>query len=52
MFMCDADATECKHYICQYCRPILNRNSMPNRCVLNGLEVEPVPVEAGKPRST
>ena len=45
MYMCDTDATEQTHYVCQYCRPVLNRNSMPNRCVLNGLEVEPIPVE-------
>ena len=45
MFMCDADASERKQYVCQYCRPILNRNSMPNRCVLNGLEVELVLVK-------
>ena len=45
MYMCDTDAMEKRHYICQYCRPILNTNNMPNRCVLNGLEVEPIPVE-------
>ena len=43
MYMCDTDATEPTHYVCQYYRPILNRNSMPNRCGLNGLEVEPIP---------
>ena len=31
------------HYVCQYCRPVLNKNKMPGRCVLNRLEVEPVP---------
>ena len=41
MYMYDTDATEQTHY----CRPILNRNSMPNRCVLNGLEVDLIPVE-------
>ena len=45
MFMLNEHATEQTHYVCQYCRPILNRNTMPNRCVLNGLEVEPVPPE-------
>ena len=33
------------HYVCQYCRPILNANKMPNRCILNGLITEPVPNE-------
>ena len=31
------------HYVCQYCRPILNRNNMPCICILNGLITEPVP---------
>ena len=31
------------HYVCAYCRVRLNRNEMPSRCVLNGLEVDPVP---------
>ena len=30
---------------CQYCRPSLNQNKMPNRCILNGLETEAIPVE-------
>ena len=33
------------HYVCQYCRPRLKSNELPCRCVLNGLEVEPVPRE-------
>ena len=32
-------------YICQYCRPLLNKNNLPCRCILNGLETEPVPPE-------
>ena len=36
------------HYVCQYCRPLLNKNKMPGRCVLNGLEVEPVPQDLQK----
>ena len=34
-------------YVCQYCRPILNGNKMPSRCILNGLITEPVPTELG-----
>ena len=30
---------------CTYCRPILNSNNTPNRYVLNGLELDEVPVE-------
>ena len=33
------------HYVCQYCRPILNKNSMPCRCILNGMLTELVPKE-------
>ena len=33
------------HYVCAYCRVRLNRNEMPSRCVLNSLEVDPVPPE-------
>ena len=32
-------------FVCQYCRPCLNSNSMPSRCILNGLVTEPVPDE-------
>ena len=32
-------------FVCTYCRPILNSNNIPNRCVLNGLELDEVPVE-------
>ena len=32
-------------YICQYCRPCLNSNSMPSRCILNGLVTETIPGE-------
>ena len=45
MYMSDPDATNKTHYVCQYCRPILNKDNLPSRCVLNGLEVEPVPKE-------
>ena len=45
MYMSDPEAPNKTHYVCQYCRPILNRDQLPSRCVLNGLEVEPVPRE-------
>ena len=32
-------------FVCSYCRPILNRNQMPPRCILNGLQTEPVSLE-------
>ena len=31
--------------MCTHCRPILNENKLPGRCVLNGLYTEPVPEE-------
>ena len=32
-------------FVCQYCRPLLNKDKLPCRCILNGLETEPVPAE-------
>ena len=32
-------------WVCQHCRVKLNANQMPSRCVLNGLETEPIPPE-------
>ena len=32
-------------YICKYCQPFFNKNTMPARCVVNGLFTEPVPNE-------
>ena len=34
--------------MCQYCRPLLNKNKIPGGCVLNELEVEPVPQDLQK----
>ena len=39
------DAPTQTHYVCQYCCPKLNADQMPCRCVLNALELEPVPDE-------
>ena len=41
----DANADLLTHYVCQYCRPVLNKDSMPSRCILNGLITEPMPKE-------
>ena len=41
----DANADSLTHYICQYCRPVLNKDNMPSRCILNGLITEPIPKE-------
>ena len=32
-------------YVCSYCCPILNRNDILCRCILNGLKTEPNPAE-------
>ena len=29
-------------YVCTHCRPILNEDNIPDRCVLNGVYTEPV----------
>ena len=41
----DPNADSLTHYICQYCRPVLNKDNMPSRCILNGLITEPIPKE-------
>ena len=43
--LCTPNANDASLYVCQYCRPLLNSNKLPCRCVLNGLEAEPVPPE-------
>ena len=32
-------------YICNHCKPIVRKNEVPARCVLNGLKCEPLPKE-------
>ena len=41
----NSDAASQTHYVCQYCRPVLNKDKMPSRCILNGLFTEPMPKE-------
>ena len=41
----NSEADSQTHYVYQYCRPILNKNNMPCRCIVNGLITEPVPKE-------
>ena len=41
----NANADSQTHYICQYCRPVLNKDDVPNRCVLNGLITKLMPKE-------
>ena len=38
-------ADEQQLYICNHCKPIVRKGLMPNRCVLNGLETVPIPLE-------
>ncbi len=39
------DAAEQVLYMCNYCKPIVKRNKLPPRCVLNGLQTVPIPEE-------
>jgi len=34
-----------KFIVCFHCCPIINQNKLPARCVLNGLQTEPIPKE-------
>ena len=31
--------------MCNYCKPLIKRNVLPPRCILNGLHVVPIPEE-------
>ena len=35
-------------YMCKYCKPRIKIDELPARCVLNGLETVPLPVELAK----
>ena len=35
-------------YICNYCKSGIKQNKLPSRCVLNGLEIAPIPLELAK----
>lgn len=48
MLTTDPDVADKTLYVCSYCRPILNSNKIPNRCILNGLITEPIPDELAK----
>ena len=39
------DAEEQILYMCNYCKPLIKRDRLPPRCVLNGLQTVPVPPE-------
>ena len=42
------DATNVSHYMCNYCKSAIRRNLLPPCCVLNGLQVAPMPPELQK----
>ena len=44
----DDDFDNKTYYICTYCRPLLDDNKIPDRCVLNSLYVETVPDELSR----
>jgi len=41
----DPDVRDKTLYVCQYCNIRLDRNELPNRCILNGFLTEPIPEE-------
>ena len=44
----DSSASTKTHFMCNYCKPTIKKGKMPPRCVLNGLEVVPIPDELSK----
>ena len=39
------DAAKQVLYMCYYCKNMIRSNKMPPRCVLNGLQTVPIPLE-------
>ena len=39
------DAEDHILYMCKYCKPMIKRDRLPPRCVLNGLQTVPIPPE-------
>ena len=44
-YLTEHDLDQNDLYVCMYCRPLLNANKMPPRCILNGLLTKSVPEE-------
>ena len=40
-----ASAADDMHFMCNYCKPLIRRDKIPARCVLNGLHVVEIPPE-------
>ena len=48
MLRTDPSAAQKTHWLCNYCKPKIRKGNMPPRCVLNGLETIPIPVELSR----
>ena len=44
-FILQQNPSACDMFMCKYCKPLIRNNKLPARCVLNGLELDPVPPE-------
>ena len=47
-FILQQNPTVCDMFMCKYCKPLIRKNKLPARCVLNGLQLHPVPPELAK----
>ena len=47
-FILKQNPSACDMFMCKYCKPLIRNNKLPARCVLNGLELDPVPPELAK----
>ena len=43
-----SESVDTQLFMCNYCKPMIKKEKMPGRCVLNGLETAPVPEELSK----
>ena len=47
-FILQQNPSPCDMFMCKYCKPLIRNNMLPARCVLNGLQLDPVPPELAK----
>ena len=47
-FILQHNPSACDMFMCKYCKPLIRNNKLPAHCVLNGLQLDPVPPELAK----
>ena len=47
-FILQENPSACDMFMCKYCKPLIRNKKLPAHCVLNGLQLDPVPPELAK----